>query len=345
MAGPQLSTAACRCGAVLSVRLVTLSIMLDDLPESLHELAHFQRGILTTSQARDGGLSRRAISWRLQDHQWQRLHLGVYAVFTGEPDRLATLWAAVLRGGDGAVLSYHTAAELFGLTRRPSSLIHVTIPGDRRVARIPGLAVHVAARSDQARHPTLAPPRTRIEETVLDLAQLAATPDDAYGWVTSALGRRLTTQPLLLDALSLRKRTRWRADLAAALTAEWQGVHSVLEHRYVRDVERRHALPRSSRQVRVRRGTRSQYRDFLYEEHGVAVELDGRAAHPGDTRWDDIRRDNAAGADGIITLRYGWTSISQHPCRVASEVARALRQRGRTDARPCSAACSGIWLP
>jgi hypothetical protein len=240
------------------------------------------------------------------------------------------------------MLSYHTAAELFGLVHRSSSLIHVTIPGDRRVTGIPGLAVHVAARADQAVHPALTPPRTRIEETVLDLAQVAATSEDAYGWVTTALGRRLTTQPRLMDALSLRKRTRWRLELAAALTADWQGVHSVLEHRYVRDVERPHGLPWSSRQVRVRRGTRSEYRDVVYEEYDVAVELDGRAAHPGDTRWSDIRRDNGAGADGIITLRYGWTDISQHPCLVASQVARALRRGGHTGARACSPGCPGF---
>jgi hypothetical protein len=264
-------------------------------------------------------------------------------VFTGEPERSATLWAAVLRAGRGAMLSYHTAAELFGLAHQPCSLVHVTIPGSRRVTGIRGIAVHVAARADQARHPALTPPRTRIEETVLDLAETAATAEDAYGWVTRAVGRRLTTQARLMDALSLRKRARWRLELAAGLTADLAGVHSALEHRYVRDVERPHRLPRSSRQVRVQRGTRSEYRDVLYEDYGVAVELDGRAAHPGDTRWNDIRRDNAAAADGIITLRYGWIDIRHRPCLVAGQVAQALARRGRTDARACSAGCAGSW--
>ena len=43
---------------------------------------------------------------------------------------------------------------------------------------------------------------------------------------------------------------RWRLELAAGLTADLAGVHSTLEHRYVRDVERPQRLPRSSRQVR-----------------------------------------------------------------------------------------------
>src|SRR5580658_10509274 len=37
------------------------------------------------------------------------------------------------------------------------------------------------------------PPQTLIEETVLDLAGAAVSLDDAIGWVTCALGRKLTT--------------------------------------------------------------------------------------------------------------------------------------------------------
>jgi hypothetical protein len=57
-------------------------------------------------------------------------------------------------------------------------------------------------------------------------------------------------------------------------------VHSALEFRYVRDVERRHGLPTAIRQARLTAGSRTRYLDNLYEEAGVAVELDGRVAHP-----------------------------------------------------------------
>jgi hypothetical protein len=76
------------------------------------------------------------------------------------------------------------------------------------------------------------------------------------------------------------------------------------------------------------RGTRVEYRDALYQACGVAVELDGRVAHPGDLRWRDIRRDNAALADGVMTLRCGWTDVTERPCLVARQVADALRRRG-----------------
>jgi hypothetical protein len=310
-----------------------------DLPQELLELAHFQDGVLTTSQAIGGGLTNAILEHRVRRGSWQRLHTGVYAVFSGEPGRRAVLWAAVLRGGPGAMLSYHTAAELAELIDRPAPVIHLTVPADRRVDKFRGVIVHRSDRIDQARHPVMTPPRTRIEETVLDLAGSATTLDDAYGWVTRAIGRRLTTQERLRDAMALRTRMRWRNALAPALTADADGVHSVLEYRYVRGVERPHALPRGIRQARVRRSGRTQYRDVLYEEYDLAVELDGQAAHPGDTRWLDIRRDNAAAVDGVLTLRYGWLDVSQHPCLVAAQIVQVLRRNGYVGGRGCSPTC------
>jgi hypothetical protein len=310
-----------------------------ELPRELHELAWTQDGVLTTSQAVGGGLTWAMIRSRLEQRRWQRLETGVYAVFSGPPGRRTVLWGAVLRSGPGAVLSHQTAAELGGLTDRPSSLIHITVPGDRYVERIPGIVIHRSSRVGQAVHPVLTPPRTRLEETVLDLAGAAATLDDACGWITRAVGRRLTTPAQLQEAMTLRARLRWRRQMAQALTAEWRGVHSSLEYRYLRDVERPHLLPRGVRQARARQGSSTIYRDVLYDQYALAVELDGRVAHPGDQRWPDIQRDNAAAAGGILTLRYGWYDVTERPCQVAAQVATALQLRGYTLARGCSPVC------
>jgi hypothetical protein len=118
----------------------------------------------------------------------------------------------------------------------------------------------------------------------------------------------------------------------------------VLEYRYVHHVERPHGLVGAHLQARARRDGRNEYRDQLYAEYGIAIELDGRAAHPGDTRWKDIHRDNAAAATGIATLRYGWLEVTTTPCQVAAEIAEALRATGYSAARPCSAHCP-VGLP
>jgi very-short-patch-repair endonuclease len=128
--------------------------------------------------------------------------------------------------------------------------------------------------------------------------------------------------------MAVRSQLRWRDGLTQVLADTASGVHSVLEFRYYRDVEWAHRLPRAVRQARIVRGSRSQYRDALYARYQVVVELDGRLAHPDDARWRDISRDNAAAADGNITLRYGWPDVTRHACRTAGELARVLAHRG-----------------
>jgi hypothetical protein len=171
------------------------------------------------------------------------------------------------------------------------------------------------------------------------LAQAAASAEDACGWITRGLGRRLTTQDRLTIALSRRQWVRFRAELSEVLSADFAGVHSLLEYRYVKWVEVPHGLPRGKRQVPAVRDGRREYRNVLYDEYSLIVEIDGRAAHPGDARWNDIRRDNAAAGSGRMTLRYGWDDLRLHPCDVAEQVYRALSRSAPVQARPCSPTC------
>jgi hypothetical protein len=323
----------------LSVPRSTLAAVATELPPLLRDAAERQAGVVTMRQAAEAGLGRSAVLWRQRSGRWQRLYRGVYATFSGQPTRDAVLWAAVLYAGPDALLSHQTAAEVASLIDKPTQLVHVSVPAERQVSPAPGIVVHRAARATDRLHPARLPPQTRIEETVLDLADQADGLDDAAAWVTRALGRRLTTQDRLRAALAQRARLRWRRELTELLSPDLAGLTSVLERRYQRDVERRHGLPAGARQVRVRRGDRTEYRDVLYEEYATCVELDGRLAHPIEERWRDVRRDNAVAADGGVTLRYGWLDVTTRSCQTAAEVDRALRSRGFPGAHPCSPTC------
>jgi predicted transcriptional regulator of viral defense system len=313
--------------------------MSNDIPGEINVLAKRQAGAISRRQLVEAGLNPQLIIRRLECGRWQQLYRGVYAVFNGSPPREAWLWAAVLRAGDGAVLSHQTAAELHGLVDSPSGAIYVTIPSTRRVAAR-GLIVRISGRIDQAKQPNRSPPRTSVEETVLDLVQVSPGFDDACGWITRACGRRLTREEKLRAALALRKKMRWRTELDDVLAAAGDGIHSVLEYRYVRDVERAHGLPRSRHQVRVVIDGRAVYRDAYYEEYRLAVELDGRLAHPDDERWRDSQRDNQARARGVETARYSWRDVYASACETALLQAQILRRRGwRGTPRPCSARC------
>jgi hypothetical protein len=299
-----------------------------ELPGACRELVGLQCGVIGRQQALCSGLRPDTIETLLRTGRWQRMRRGVYATFTGDPCREAQMWAALLRAGPNAVLSHQTAAELFGLVDNSAGPIHVMVPRASQPGRIPGVVTHRVERARNVRHPSLRPPRTRIEDTVLDLAASARSIDEAFSWVFRATGKRLTTAERIRHEMVPRQKMRWRAELLSCMDDVDDGVRSNLEHRYVRDVERPHGLPHAMRQARVIRNEQVCYLDNLYEGHLVCVELDGRTAHPFGERWRDFRRDNAGAEDGIVTLRYGWSDITGHPCETAAQIAGVLRRRG-----------------
>lgn len=306
----------------------------------LDELVDRQDGVLTRQQALRCGLTPAKIETQVRSGRWRRLLPRVYAVFTGPPPRRAVLWAVLLRAGPGAVLSHESAAELVGLADRPSPVVHVTVPADRRIGRIPGAVVHLSGRADVAAHPTRLPRQTRVEETVLDLVDRARTLEVAIGWVARACGRRLSTADRLREAMGQRAKLRWRKDLRALLSDVGDGCHSVLEVRWARDVERAHGLPKGERQAVRRRPGGRWLDDVHYRRFQLRVELDGRVAHPDETRFRDMWRDNAAVVGGEAVLRYGWLDVVGDPCGCALQAAVVLRRNGWSGRlRLCSPGC------
>jgi very-short-patch-repair endonuclease len=308
-------------------------------PPQSGELLMIQGRAIACRQGAEASISPRTMRTRMSSGRWQRLQRGVYAAFSGDPTRETVLWAALLRAGPGAVLGHQTAAERHGLIDEPSSVISITVPAARHPARarIPGVIIHRSDTILRTRHPAMLPPFTRVEDTVLDLIQIAPTFDDAYAWICRAIGRRRTTAGRIRQAMDDRKKMRWRRELAVALGAAGDGALSLLEYRYVRRVERPHGLPTARRQARIRQRTGNMYLDNLYEEYGVCAELDGTAAHPADEQWRDKRRDNAHAAQGIVTLRFGFADLGDRRCETAANVAAVLHLRGWTASpHPCS---------
>jgi len=211
--------------------------------DGFRHLLERQSGIVSRAQAVRAGLAPAAIDNQLRSGRWQRLQHGVYATFTGPPGREAVLWGVLLRAGPAAALSHRTAADFHNLADEPSRVVHVTVPNWQRVAPISGVIIHHSRAFDTIVHPTASPPRTRVEHTVLDLSESCASFDDAFAWLCRAVGRGLTTPELMRAAMAERSRLRWRSDLANAVGDIGAGLLSLLERRYVYDVERAHGLP------------------------------------------------------------------------------------------------------
>jgi hypothetical protein len=312
-----------------------------ELPPQVRHLLASQAHVIARSQAIDLGLDVETIRNHARYGDWQQLAVGVYADFTGAPTRGAQVWAALLRAGPGAVLSHWTAAERHGLVDRPSAAVHLTVPAGRHPARwaaIPGIVIHRSRSLDQAIHPAMSPPCTRVEHTVLDLIEASATFEEAYDWICRAVGRRRTTPVRLRVAMATRPRMRWRQDLKLAF-GDAKGALSVLERRYVHGVERAHGLPTARRQARVWQGTGNRYLDNLYAEYRACVEIDGAAAHPAGEQWRDKDRDRwNAVHEGIDTIRIGMPGLrtAQDQCATAADVALWLSSRGPVTGHPCT---------
>lgn len=283
-----------------------------------------QSGLLSRAQALAGGLSPKAVEWRIGRGRWQVVHPGVYQTMPGRDGWETRAVAALLHAGDGSALCHGSAAYAWGLVRQAPDTIRVVVPAERRVRPVTGVVVvrsrHAAERVD----PTAWPHRSTVEHTVLDLGAAHGS-DRAIALAAKAIGLELTTPDRLRGAVLLRPRQRDRSLLLEVLAEVTEGCESPAERRYVRDVERAHGLPHGRRQTPYGLSGR---RDVEYE-CGVVVEIDGRLGHSG---WADVqrdgRRDRRTLASGRVTLRCYWTDLVPTACGLAGEVSRVLRHRG-----------------
>lgn len=312
---------------------------MDNLPPPIRDLARRQDGVVTVAQCVDRGLGADAVERRAGSGQWQRLHRGVYLTHAGPSTFRTSARAALLLAGRGATLSHRSAAFVHELIGSAPRVVEVSVPEVRRVTG--GRGVVVRRRRELEVTVRAGFHLTSRGATVVDLLDLARGTDDAVALLTAAI--RAGAHPdEVLDTLGRRSRARHRGLVLELLGEVVEGAESVMELRYHRDVERRHGLPRSTRQVAQVVGGRPIRADAVYVGLGVRVELDGQLAHPGGRTDADTWRDNAVLVElGELTLRYRWHHVRVTPCRTAAQVAGALQSRGwRGAARSCGPTCA-----
>jgi hypothetical protein len=107
------------------------------------ELAAEQHGIVTRKQLLALGFSSKAIEHRVDRARLFPVSLGVYAVGWPALDQKRRWMAAVLAGGEGAVLSHRSAATLWEIGDGEKGRIDVSVRR-RCELRRPGICFHVA---------------------------------------------------------------------------------------------------------------------------------------------------------------------------------------------------------
>ena len=307
-------------------------------PRLTHLLDH-QSGVAARSQLLQAGLAPHDVRRLVRRRDLVPLHPGVYLDHTGAPTWLQRAWAAVLLHAPAALChaSALRAVDGPGRAGEPGP-IHVAVDRQRGLDTVPGIRLHRLSGLSTRVVWSASPPRVRIEEALLDVAAEAAGDFAAIGVLADAVQARRTTAERLIAAADGRPRLARRDFLRAVLTDIAEGTGSVLEHGYLKRVERPHGLPRGQRQARTD-GVRGNtaYRDVLYPRFGQVVELDGRAFHDSAGQRDlDLDRDLAAAVSGLATVRLGWGQVFERPCWTAYRVGALLRARGWTgEVRHC----------
>jgi hypothetical protein len=328
------------------------------------ELLDMQDGVVTTAQALAHGFTEKGVRHRTQSGQWVRALFGVLVVTNGALTRDQQLRAALLYGGAGALLSHHSAAEEWGMSRATAGPVHVTRrygassvsapsrtrpttprPTGSGLALVhPGVVVH---RSRALRHIGVDGelPRTSAADTVLDLAQSAPNPRAAMCVAVDAMSSGRVQPSTMRRRIEYRRPRRYLRAICRTLDMLESGVHSVLEHRYVLDVEDAHGLPHGRRQAPHVVDGRVLFEDLDYSPDGVPliVRLDGQEFHTAvQRRFRDRRRDNASELEKRPRLSYGWDDVTGDPCGVYREVRAVLVREGWPDlSHPC-ARCSPL---
>lgn len=311
---------------------------------ALQRLLRSQDGVVGWSQLIRLGASRTDLRRLLSRGELVTIHPRVYVNHSGSPTRRQREWAAVLACAPAA-LHRESALDAHGMTRdRTPSLhhateIHLLVDRQRRVTPPPGVTIERVRDRSAWVQDNRRPPRA-----LFDYALLKAAADrgeaDAIALMSDAVHQGLTTPTRLLGVIARLPRLPRRAMLGEVLADVEAGTRSVLEHRYLHDVERAHALPEGVRQLREVTVSGIVQRDIRYAAQRTLVELDGAFGHRDAVdRWTDLQRDLDAALADHLTLRPGWAQVLE-PCRLAVVVATVLRRRGwRGQPRSCGPQC------
>jgi very-short-patch-repair endonuclease len=287
----------------------------------LAAVAARQHGVVTRAQLLDAGLSRSAISRRVERSALHRLYPKVYALGHANLSQEGRWMAAVLAAGEGAALSHLPAALLWQIWRRrmPAG-VDVVTSGQRRDRR--GVRFH------RCRH--LAPhdlttrkgiPVTTVPRTLVDLSDVLTAHQLANVIHEAAFRKRFdakATRAAMAGANGRRNLDVLHAALAAH-EAGRAGTRSELEDAFLALV-REAGLPEPLVNTGVQAGGRVIEVDFRWPERKLCVEVDGPGHRRPRTRREDETRDHLLLDAGHQILRFTEEDIRGSGGRVIARL-------------------------
>ena len=201
--------------------------------------------------------------------------------------------------GTAAVLSHHSAAQLWELLPRYSGPVHVTVPHTRKPR--PGHDTTIHRSRTLTDHEIVQHNRIPVTTPGRTLRDLRSTLSRGQweGAVDRARARRFPIADLVDEAPT----------------------RSALERQFLRLCRRHRILaPR----VNVRVGPFIV--DFLWEESRLIVEVDGYQFHRDRAAFEaDRARDSELMVRGYQVLRFTYRQVKEEPARVAATIRHMLR--------------------
>ena len=283
----------------------------------LDRLAARQHGVFSVSQARELGLTRGQINYRLETGRWVRIAEGVYALASAGVSWEGRLQASLL-SNPGAIVGGRSAGVLhrFPDFRRgkPEILTSFSSDSRSRVARV------IRSRHFDKVETTTARgfPVSTIAETILTLS-LTESPVTIERIVDDQLvsGRLDVAEfnPILerlefarqpgLGALARIVRSRGHTGYQPPTTELERLLYRLLDRPEVPGHERQ--LPLSFPTIRATV-------DAFIPTWRMIVEADGRRWHTRRADFErDRARDNSAAAEGFIVVRFTYTMLKDNP--------------------------------
>jgi Transcriptional regulator, AbiEi antitoxin/Protein of unknown function (DUF559) len=289
------------------------------------DLAARQYGVVSRAQLIELGMSKSAIDRRLRAGRLHMLHPGIFAVGYSVLCREGCWLAAVFCGGEGAVLSHRSAAELWGICRpRDRGRIDVSAPRSARSsARI--RRHHVSHHSGEVTIRRRIPVTT-LARTILDLAAESSR-ESLEAAIREAEYLHRFRLEKLEEALELHPGRRGAKTIRGCLHRLGRGprgpTRSELEVRFAVLLARTD-LPKPALNALLDLDGFKVEADCLWRERRVIVELDGGRSHRTRAAFEsDRERDRRLQAEGWRVIRVTWRQLD-NPTALIADLRRIL---------------------
>ena len=279
----------------------------------LARIASGGHGVVTRTQLLSAGVTARQIRRRVERGNLIRVHRGVYRVGHRAPSIEAAYLAAVLAGGEGALLGVRAAAHLFALTKGEAPPAEVITRTQRRIEGVTSHRSRILDARDATTFRGI--PITTVPRTLVDLA--AELSPDALARACHEAGVRYGTTPKAVEAVLARRPTSPGAKkLRKVIHGDLRVTLSKLEAHFLELLRSADLpLPVTNRPAGSRRV------DCRWPEHGLTVELDGYRFHNSRHSWEqDRHREREARARGDEFRRYSYGDVFEDSAPTLEEL-------------------------